>query len=112
MKTVVKHFRQLGRQALSIGRYLHGDSPGEQRPRRYNILVSKEISGERKAGIRRGPAELRAELHDPLEISILSGDRDEYIDKSFWHDAEAAGVTFDESRVDGIWVEESAEMWK
>ena len=34
------------------------------------------------------------EPRDPLEVLLLGGDRDEYVDRSFWHDAEADGVTF------------------
>ena len=111
MKTVVKHLCQLGQKTLTVGRYLHGNSPGEQRARRYDITAGGRGGGSR-SGLRRGPREFGMEPRDPLEITLLGGDRDEYIDKSFWHDAEAGGVTFDESRVDGIWDENGAEMWK
>jgi hypothetical protein len=111
MKTVLKHLRHLSQKAMTVGRYLHGDSPGEQHARRYDIKMGQG-NGSRRAGLRRGPREFGMEPRDPLEITLLGGDRDEYIDKSFWHDAEAGGVTFDESRVDGIWDEDAEEMWK
>ena len=111
MKTVVHHLRQLSQKAMTVGRYLHGNSPGEQPAHRYESTASQG-RGSRESRMRRGPGEYGAEPRDPLEIAVLGGDRDEYIDKSFWHDAEAHGVTFDESRVDGIWDEDGAEMWK
>lgn len=112
MKTALKHLRHLSQKAMTLGRYLHGDSPGAHHARQYETPASRESSGGRQSGVRRGPREFGIEPRDPLEITLLGGDRDEYIDKSFWHDAEAAGVTFDESRVDGIWDESGAEMWK
>jgi hypothetical protein len=112
MNTIVKHLRQLGQKAITVGRYLHGDSLGEQEARRYDIVTGKGRSSGRRLHVKRGPDEFSAEPRDPLETSILGGDRDEYIDKSFWHDAEARGVTFEESRVDGIWDEDGEEMWK
>ena len=112
MKITVKHLRRLGQHALTVGRYLHGDSLGEQQARRYDTSAGQGRSNSRGPGMRRGPREFGAEPRDPLEITLLSGDRDEYIDKSFWHDAEAGGVTFDESRVDGVWDEDASEMWK
>lgn len=112
MKTVVKHLRQFGQHALTVGRYLHGDSPREQQARRYDTRARQDINSSRGPGMRRGAREFGAEPCDPLEITLLGGDRDEYIDKSFWHDAEAGGVTFDESRVDGVWDENASEMWK
>ncbi len=93
---------------MTVGRYLHGDSPGEQRARQYDLTANSR----RRASAKRGLGEWSVEPRDPLETSILSGDRDEYVDRSFWHDAVAAGVTFDESRVDGIWEEEGNEVWK
>src|SRR5260221_4562554 len=98
MNAAVKHLRQLGNSAMTVGRYPHGDSQGEHRARRYD-----GAAGRSKGSGRHGPRDWGAEPRDPLETSILGGDRDEYIDKSFWHDAEARGVTFDESRVDGVW---------
>ena len=111
MKTTIQHLRQLGQKVLTLGRYLHGDSLGEQHTRRYDTLAGQS-RGSRGSGIRSELREFGTEPRDPLEISLLSGDRDEYIDKSFWHDAEAGGVTFDESRVDGVWDENASEMWK
>ncbi len=110
MKSAVKHFRQLSQRGMTVGRYLHGDAAEEHQARRYNDVVDRnKMTIKRRS---RGRGEFNAEPRDPLEISLLSGDRDEYIDKSFWHDAEARGVTFDESRVDGIWEEDGNEMWK
>ena len=62
--------------------------------------------------MRRGPGSFDAEPRDPLELTILGGDREEYIDRSFWHDTVSGGVTFDESRVDGAWDENGSEVWK
>ena len=99
MKRVVKHLRQLEKGVLTVSRYLYEDSVGERQARWYDDTL-----GRRKRGIqsrRRGPGEYSMDPRDLLELTILGGDRDEYIDKSFWHDAEARGITFDESRVDG-----------
>ena len=105
----VQGLKQVGKGVLTVGRYLHGDSAGEQQARRYD---STSQTFGRRGLVRRGPGACDAEPRDPLELTILGGDRDEYIDKSFWHDAAAAGVTFDESRVDGVWDEKGNEMWK
>src|SRR5689334_7300558 len=97
---------------MTVGHYLRGDSLVEHRAPQYASMAERDNSSGRGLGIRRGFGEWSAEPRDPLKTSILGGDRDEYIDKSFWHDAEATGITFDESRVDGIWDEASSEMWK
>lgn len=110
VKRVVKPLQQLHQGVLTVGRYLHGDSVGERQAWRYNGAVENSTGSVRSGS--RGPREYGMEPRDPLEITILGGDRDEYIDKSFWHDAEAASVTFDESRVDGIWDEDGSESWK
>lgn len=112
MNTLVKHLRQLSQKAMTVGRYLHGDLPRAHGAVRYGNMAGRGSSGSRGLGRQPGPAEWSVEPRDPLETSILGGDRDEYIDKSFWHEAEAAGVTFDESRVDGVWDEMGDEMWK
>ncbi len=112
MKTASRHLRQLYQQAMTVRGYLHGDSTIEPQARRSDCKAGREKHSN-SAGRRRGLSEFGAEPRDPLETSLLGGDRDEYIDKSFWHDAEAEGVTFDESRVDGRWDEEdSSEPWK
>src|SRR5262249_8028347 len=112
MKTAFKHLHHLSQQAMTVGCYLYGDSLGEHHARRYDAIACQASSGGRRIGIRQVPREFGMEPRDPLEITLLGGDRDEYIDKSFWHDAEAHGVTFEESRVDGVWDETSEEMWK
>ena len=52
------------------------------------------------------------EPRDPLELVVLAGDREEFVERSFWQDAEADGVTFEESRVDGKWNPQGGEPWK
>ena len=103
---VIQGLKQIGQKAQTVGRYLHGDSPGEQQSRRYDAK-----SGTRSL-TRRGAGEYGAEPRDPLEVTLLGSDRDEFIDKSFWHDAVSGGGTFDDSRVDGVWDENGGEMWK
>ncbi len=100
------------KKPLSVNRYLHGHAHGAARARR----AQPSTSGDRKPGGKRwrGPAQDSngVEPRDPLEVMLLAGDRDEYVDRSFWHDAEADGVTFQESRVDGRWDEDGGEWWK
>src|SRR5262245_47200267 len=106
----IRGLKQLGQSVLTVGRYLHGDSSGERLARRHDATSS--IRGRRPI-VRRGVGEFGAEPRDPLEIMLLAGDREEFLDKSFWQDAETQGVTFHESRVDGTWDEEDAnEAWK
>ena len=105
MKNALTQLRQLRDKAMTVGRYLYGDAPRERQSSRMGV-------GTRSTGGGRGSSVFSAEPRDPLETSILGGDRDEYIDKSFWRDAEAHGTTFDESRVDGVWDEDGSESWK
>jgi len=97
------------RKPLSVHRYIHGHAHGALR-------APPSTTGDRKPGGKpgRGLAQESngTEPRDPLEVMLLTGDRDEYVDRSFWHDAEAEGVTFQESRVDGRWDEDGSEWWK
>lgn len=56
------------------------------------------------------PHHLRGRIKD--DESFLSGDREEYTDRSFWKEGVSADVTFTESRVDGLWEEDGGESWK
>jgi len=100
------------KKPLSVHRYMRCQAHGALRARREQSLTS----GDRKPGSKlwRGLAQDSngAEPRDPLEVMLLAGDRDEYVERSFWHDAEVDGVTFQESRVDGRWDEEGNEWWK
>jgi len=100
------------RKPVSLGRYMHGDATGVAGAKRSGAAAVRNL----RTGVspKRGPGvdSHGVEARDPLEVLLLAGDRDEYVDRSFWHDAEADGVTFEESRVDGKWDEEGSEWWK
>jgi hypothetical protein len=100
------------RKPVRLGQYLHGTASSVTGARRRAAAARSERTPRRTA--RRGPgtASQGVEVRDPLEVMLLAGDRDEYVDRSFWHDTEADGVTFQESRVDGRWDEDGGEWWK
>jgi len=100
------------RKPIRLGQYLHGTASGATGARRRTAAALNAGAPGRAA--RRGPGadSQGVEVRDPLEVLLLAGDRDEYVDRSFWHDAEADGVTFQESRVDGRWDDEGTEWWK
>jgi len=100
------------RKAVRLGQYLRGTALSVTGARRHAAAARSEEQAGRIA--RRGPGadSQGVEVRDPLEVLLLAGDRDEYVDRSFWHDAEAGGVTFQESRVDGRWEEDGGEWWK
>src|SRR5262249_10271180 len=100
------------RKPIRLGQYLHGTATsvtGAQR-RTASALSAGTPSRTVRRGL--GADSQSVEVRDPLEVMLLTGDRDEYVDRSFWHDAEADGVTFQESRVDGRWDEDGGEWWK
>jgi hypothetical protein len=101
------------KKPLSVSRYMHGNAHGVTRARREGLgAMGERKPGEARLGRKTAPDSNGVELRDPLEVLLLGGDRDEYVDRSFWHDAEADGVTFQESRVDGRWDEDGGEWWK
>jgi hypothetical protein len=99
-------------KAVSLGRYLRGNAHGVKSARRAGAAATsdRQLSDRPRRGA--GAESHGVEARDPVEVILLAGDRDEYVDRSFWHDAEADGVTFEESRVDGKWEEGGAEWWK
>ena len=101
-----------GKKPLSVHRYIRGHAHGALRPRREHPVTNGDhkLDSKRWRGV--APDSHGTEPRDPLEVLLLAGDRDEYVERSFWHDAEANGVTFQESRVDGRWDNEGAEWWK
>ena len=101
------------KKPLSVSRYMHGNAHGATRARREGLgAMGERKPGEARLGRKTAPDSNGVEPRDPLEVLLLGGDRDEYVDRSFWHDAEADGVTFQESRVDGRWDEDGGEWWK
>jgi len=90
------------RKPQSLGGYLQKTKSGDPR----------EQLGKHTPTARRSPVQSveSVEPHDTLEDILLAGDREEYVDRSFWN--EVGDKTFQESRVDGIWEEEGGEMWK
>ena len=100
------------RKPVRLGQYLHGHAIGVTGARRSAAAALSEGKPGRKAKRVPGADSQGVEARDPLEVMLLAGDRDEYVDRSFWHDAEADGVTFQESRVDGRWDEDGNEWWK
>src|SRR5262249_49260716 len=82
------------RKPVRLGQYLHGTASGVTGARHRAVAARSEEKPGRT--VRRGPGadSQGVEVRDPLEIMLLAGDRDEYVDRSFWHDAEADGVTF------------------
>lgn len=100
------------RKPVRLGQYLRGTASRVTGARRRAAAALSAGAPGRTA--RRGPGtdSQGVEVRDPLEVLLLAGDRDEYVDRSFWHDAEADGVTFQESRVDGRWDEDGGEWWK
>jgi hypothetical protein len=101
------------KKPLSVSRYMHGGATGVLgAPRGRPLGATGHRPGGVQLGRRPGLESNGTESRDPLEVLLLAGDRDEYVDRSFWHDAEAGGVTFQESRVDGRWDEDGGEWWK
>ena len=100
------------KKPVSVNRYLHGTTTSVKGAQQSGAAAVRTL--RTGAGLTRGSgAESNGvEARDPLEVMLLAGDRDEYVDRSFWHDAEADGVTFQESRVDGRWDEDGNEWWK
>lgn len=100
-------------KAVSVSRYLQRDAQGVRRLRREQ---ERTLTGERRLGAvrRRGSwtDSHGVEPRDPLELVVLAGEREEFVERSFWQDAEADGVTFEESRVDGKWDPMGGESWK
>jgi hypothetical protein len=101
------------KKPMSVSRYMHGGVTGVlHAPRGGPSGAMGHRPGGARLGRRPDPDSNGTEPRDPLEILLLAGDRDEYVDRSFWHDAEADGVTFQESRVDGRWNNDGGEWWK
>jgi hypothetical protein len=100
-------------KAVSVSRYLHSDARGV---RSLRSEQERALTGEKRLGaVRRRGGWVDShgvEPRDPLEFVVLAGDRDEFVERSFWQDAEADGVTFEESRVDGKWNPMGGESWK
>jgi hypothetical protein len=100
------------RKPVRLGQYLHGSASGVTGARRRAAAARSAGTSGRTARPGPGADSQGVEARDPLEVLLLAGDRDDYVDRSFWHDAEADGVTFQESRVDGRWDEDGNEWWK
>ena len=100
-------------KTVGVSRYLHGNARGVSGLRRDQERV---LTGEKRLGgvQRRGGwgDSHGVEPRDPLDLVVLAGDREEFVERSFWQDAEADGVTFEESRVDGKWNPQGGEPWK
>ena len=100
-------------KAVSVSRYLRGNAQGVSSLRHDQ---ERALTGEKRLGAvrRRGGwgDSHGVEPRDPLELVVLAGDREEFVERSFWQDAEADGVTFEESRVDGKWNPQGGEPWK
>ena len=100
-------------KAVSVSRYLQSDAQGVRSLRREQ---ERTLTGEKRLGaVRRRGGWVDShgvEPRDPLELVVLAGEREEFVERSFWQDAEADGVTFDESRVDGKWNPQGGEPWK
>jgi hypothetical protein len=100
-------------KAVSVSRYLHSDARGVRNLRRVQERVltdEKRLGGVRPRG---GWMDSHGvEPRDPLELLVVAGEREEFVERSFWQDAEADGVTFEESRVDGKWNPQGGEPWK
>src|SRR5262249_35430937 len=94
------------RKPVRLGQYMHRNAIGVTGAQRSAAAALREGKSGRTA--RQGPG---ADSQG-LEVMLLAGGGDEYVGRSFWHDAEADGVTFQESRVDGRWDEDGNEWWK
>ena len=100
-------------KTVSVSRYLQSNARGVRSLQREQ---ERTLTGEKRLGaVRRRGSWMDShgvEPRDPLELVVLAGEREEFVERSFWQDAEADGVTFEESRVDGKWNPQGGEPWK